>query len=71
VAANRIDGVFERGRPALICYLPLGDPGVGADLVRTYAECGVDVLEIGVPGSYPYLDGPTISASLRRAGPPA
>jgi tryptophan synthase alpha chain len=64
---NRIDAVFEGGRRALICYLPLGDPRVTGEAARIYAECGVDVLEIGVPGAYPYLDGPTIADSLRRA----
>lgn len=64
---NRIDAVFEGGRRALICYLPLGDPRVTEAAARIYAECGVDVLEIGVPGAHPYLDGPTIAQSLRRA----
>lgn len=64
---SRLQAAFERGRPALICYLPLGDPEAGDGLAKLYSECGVDILEIGVPGGNPYLDGKTISDSVRRA----
>jgi tryptophan synthase alpha chain len=67
VASERLASCFRPGRPALICYLPLGDPAGGDDLPELYRDCGVDVLEIGVPGSDPYLDGKTISDSMRRA----
>jgi len=64
---SRLEVAFERGRPALICYLPLGDPSAGEGLAELYADCGVDILEIGVPGGDPYLDGKTITDSVRRA----
>jgi tryptophan synthase alpha chain len=64
---NRLERAFGRGRPALICYLPLGDPAAGEGLAQLYAESGVDILEIGVPGGDPYLDGKTIADSVRRA----
>ena len=64
---DRLARVFATGRPALICYLPVGDPAGGEDLPELYAECGVDILELGVPGGDPYLDGPTITDSFRRA----
>lgn len=67
VGEDRLAAAFGRGRPALICYLPLGDPAGEADLPELYAECGVDVLEFGVPGGDPFLDGKTISDSIRRA----
>lgn len=67
LAPGRLAAAFRPGRPALICYLPIGDPAGGEDLPELYAECGVDVLEIGVPGGDPYLDGPTIADSIRRA----
>lgn len=66
-ACDRLASKFRPGRPALICYLPLGDPEGGDDLPALYRECGVDILEIGVPGSDAYLDGKTISDSFRRA----
>ena len=63
---GRLAAAFERGR-ALICYLPLGDPAAGDDLPELYRDCGVDILEIGVPGGDPSLDGKTIVNSIRRA----
>jgi tryptophan synthase alpha chain len=65
--SRRLEQAFERGRPALICYLPLGDPAAGDGLAGLYAESGVDILEIGVPGGDPYLDGKTVADSIRRA----
>jgi tryptophan synthase alpha chain len=66
-APSRLAAAFTPNRPALICYLPLGDPEADDDLPELYRDCGVDILEIGVPGSDPYLDGKTISDSVRRA----
>ncbi|MGI8680254.1 MAG: tryptophan synthase subunit alpha [Jatrophihabitans sp.] len=64
---NALDESFGRGRPALICYLPLGDPALQhADPAEYLAE-GVDVLEIGVPAADSKLDGPVIAESMRRA----
>jgi tryptophan synthase alpha chain len=51
----------------LICYLPFGDPEIPYELPQLYADAGVDVLEVGVPGADPARDGPTIAESLRRA----
>lgn len=67
VPPDRLGAAFAPGRPALVCYLPLGDPLGADDLPELYAECGVDVLEIGVPGGDPYLDGKAIADSIRRA----
>jgi len=63
---GRLAAAFARSR-ALICYLPLGDPAAGDDLAELYRDCGVDILEIGVPGGDPSLDGRTIADSIRRA----
>jgi tryptophan synthase alpha chain len=65
--AARLAAAFTPTRPALICYLPLGDPKGGDGLAELYRDCGVDILEIGVPGGDPSLDGKTISDSVRRA----
>lgn len=69
--SNRLDRAMADGRPAMICYLPIGDPSAPEDLVDVYIENGVDVLEIGIPVANPYLDGPIIRDSMervRRAG---
>lgn len=52
--------------PLLACYLPLGDPGLPADLALIYAECGVDIFELGIPTDNPWMDGPIVSSSMQR-----
>lgn len=64
---NRLDDALGSKRPALMCYLPLGDPEIPADAVERYVDAGVDVLEIGVPVPNPYADGGTVRASMRRS----
>jgi tryptophan synthase alpha chain len=54
-------------RPLLICYAPLGDPEVPEDLLATYAEQGVNIVEVGIPTANPYLDGATVADSMHRA----
>lgn len=60
-------GARPGGGRGLICYLPLGDPWVHGELAEIYVEGGATVLEIGVPSSNPYLDGPVVTASMQRA----
>ena len=67
VTANRLDEAFRLGRPALVCYLPIGDPLATHADAAVYLDQGVDVLEVGVPGADPNLDGPVIAGSMRRA----
>ena len=44
---------FTPGRPAVVCYVPLGDPlAPASDLLDAYADAGVDVLEIGIPTAH-------------------
>lgn len=66
--AERLERAVRRGgSPALICYVPLGDPAVACDVPAIYAAEGVDVLEVGVPAPTPALDGPTVGSSMARA----
>jgi len=67
VTANRLDEAFRRGRPVLVCYLPIGDPLAAHADAAVYLDQGVDVLEVGVPGADSSLDGPVIAGSMRRA----
>lgn len=70
---SRIDKVFselkQKGETALIPFLTAGDPSVEVtvELVRTLAENGADLIELGVPFSDPMADGPTIQAASERA----
>ncbi len=70
---NRIDECFsdlrKRRKAAFIAYLTCGDPSlqVTADAVRTLADSGADIVELGVPFSDPIADGPVIQRASARA----
>ena len=59
----------SENRLAFMPFVAAGDPDLAAtaDLVRTLAEAGVDLIEVGVPYSDPIADGPVIQASYTRA----
>lgn len=67
---NRIDELFASRRAentaALVAFVTLGDPDLAttALLLRTLADNGADVIEIGVPFSDPTADGPVLQNSL-------
>ena len=63
---NRLDATFLTRRPLLACYLPVGDPLVPLHYTQIYMDCGVDILELGMPSPDPYLDGEDVSASMGR-----
>ncbi|SEK22873.1 tryptophan synthase subunit alpha [Pacificibacter marinus] len=58
---------FESDKPLLSCYFPLGDPKIPLDMIDVYADQGVDVLEIGLSAVDPFMDGPDVRASMKRA----
>lgn len=70
---TRIDKTFAalkaKRETALIPFLTAGDPDLAttAQLIRTLAENGADLIELGVPFSDPMADGPTIQAASERA----
>ncbi|MBI4507515.1 MAG: tryptophan synthase subunit alpha [Chloroflexi bacterium] len=70
---SRLETCFARaraeGRPALICYLPVGFPDLDAtlDLVPALVRGGADAVELGVPFSDPLADGTTIQRASQRA----
>lgn len=53
---------FAHGRPALVAYLMAGYPDRASSLeaLRTSADAGADIIELGVPYSDPLADGPVI-----------
>lgn len=63
---NRIDATFSnlrtRGRKGLIPYVMAGFPDAESTvpLMRTLADAGADVIELGIPFSDPMADGPLI-----------
>ncbi|KAF0912759.1 hypothetical protein E2562_018997 [Oryza meyeriana var. granulata] len=58
-----------KGKTAFIPYITAGDPDLEttAEALRLLDSCGADVIELGVPFSDPYTDGPVIQASAARA----
>ncbi|CAN6322300.1 unnamed protein product [Urochloa humidicola] len=58
-----------QGKTAFIPYITAGDPDLAttAAALRLLDACGADVIELGVPFSDPYADGPVIQASAARA----
>ncbi|MHA1649465.1 MAG: tryptophan synthase subunit alpha [Candidatus Helarchaeota archaeon] len=73
IKINRIDKTFQilkdDGEGALIVYIAAGDPDFETCIAvgEKIAECGADILELGIPFSDPIADGPTIQAATQRA----
>ncbi|NBT35095.1 MAG: tryptophan synthase subunit alpha [Betaproteobacteria bacterium] len=67
--AARFAELSAQGRKALIPYITAGDPSreQTPELLRTLAQAGADVIELGVPFSDPMADGPVIQRSSERA----
>lgn len=66
---ERIEQAFKQGRPAFMPYAVLGYPDrqSGLESIRTLAEAGADLIELGIPFSDPLADGPTIQAASQVA----
>jgi len=69
---NRMEWVFKKlrnKRAAFIPFIVAGDPDLKTTeaLVLKMAECGADIIELGVPFSDPLADGPTIQMASQRA----
>ncbi|XP_047088377.1 tryptophan synthase alpha chain-like [Lolium rigidum] len=67
--AQTLSKIKEQGKTAFIPYITAGDPDLEttADALRLLDACGADVIELGMPFSDPYVDGPIIQASAARA----
>jgi tryptophan synthase alpha chain len=70
---SAIDQVFSQlrasGKKAFLPFVTAGDPDIEttAAIVRSLAQAGASITEIGVPYSDPIADGPVIQASYQRA----
>ena len=73
MSSNRIDQTFARlrteKRAGFIAYICGGDPSLDAtrELVCSFANAGVDLVEIGVPFSDPLADGVVNQLASTRA----
>ena len=67
---SRLESVFKpKNHKALIAYVTVGYPDIASTLkvVPLLAECGCDIVELGIPFSDPVADGPTIQRAGSRA----
>lgn len=67
---NRINELFNRKNKNLLSlYFCAGHPTADstADIIRTQAQGGIDMIEIGIPFSDPMADGPVIQSAATKA----
>lgn len=66
---EKFEELRRRGEGALMPHVYFGDPSpqFSFRLIRTLAESGADLLELGIPFSDPIADGPTFIAACERA----
>ena len=67
---SRLEAVFkQKNHKALIAYVTVGYPNIEATLkvVPLLAECGCDIVELGIPFSDPMADGATIQRTSFKA----
>lgn len=67
--AEKFAQLKNSGEKALICFFTAGDQPLEdlPKIVSLLAESGADVVEVGIPFSDPFGEGPTIQASSQRA----
>ncbi|MBI4853365.1 MAG: tryptophan synthase subunit alpha [Acidobacteria bacterium] len=67
--AEKFQALKKVERKALIPYITAGDPdlAITEQLIIKMAECGADIIELGVPFSDPMADGPVIQRATERA----
>jgi len=67
--ADRFNYLKERKEKALVLFLTAGDQPLDelGGIVDALQDGGADVIEIGIPFSDPFGEGPTIQASSQRA----
>lgn len=58
-----------QGKKAFIAYITCGYPDIKTtkDLIKSFSDWGVDIVELGVPFSDPLADGPTIQMASQAA----
>ena len=66
---NRINKLFNKKKNILSIYFTAGYPDLNdtIEIIKILDECGVDMIEIGMPFSDPIADGPIIQESSKKA----
>ena len=71
--ANRIDSTFANlrasGQKAFVAYVAAGDPNfeISLDIIKSLADAGADIIELGLPFSDPLADGIVNQMAAERA----
>ncbi len=67
--AQKFADLRAKGEKALVLFVTAGDPPLEElpSVLEALQEGGADVIEVGVPFSDPFGEGPTIQASSQRA----
>lgn len=67
--ATQLAQLAARGRKALIPYVVAGDPvpGVTVEVMHALVRAGADIIELGMPFSDPFADGPVNQRGAERA----
>ena len=67
--SSRITKTFSNNKKKLLTFITGGDPNfeTSIKIIKTIAENGADIIEIGMPFSDPMADGPTIQLSSSRS----
>jgi tryptophan synthase alpha chain len=67
--SEKFAALRSKGEKALVLFLTAGDQPLGdlPGILDALVEGGADVIEIGIPFSDPFGEGPTIQASSQRA----
>jgi tryptophan synthase alpha chain len=66
---SKFKSLSQNGEKALVCFFTAGDQPLEdlPEIVSLLASSGADVIEIGIPFSDPFGEGPTIQDSSQRA----
>ena len=67
ISGKVLDACRTQGRAAFVGYLPVGYPDVAKSCEAYRVLCTADIVEIGMPYSDPFLDGPVIQHATTRA----
>jgi len=67
--AEKFAQLRDRSEKALVLFVTAGDPSLShlPAILEALVEGGADVIEVGIPFSDPFGEGPTIQASSQRA----
>ncbi len=66
---TRLEALHAAGRKALIPYVVAGDPNpqMTVPVMHALVDAGADVIELGMPFSDPFADGPVNQRGAERA----